>query len=84
MIMEALPQIGLTAHTPKGSLYVWAKTDTMPATQYVERALTEAHVSIAPGGAYGNGGHDYIRISLGIADNRLEQALDRLKSWYQG
>lgn len=84
MIMDALPHIGLTAQNPKGSLYVWAKTDNMPASQYVERALTEAHVSIAPGGAYGNGGHDYIRISLGIPDNRLQQALDRLKSWYQG
>jgi LL-diaminopimelate aminotransferase len=84
MIMETLPHIGLTAQKPKGSLYVWAKTDTMSASQYVERALTEAHVSIAPGGAYGNGGHDYIRISLGISDSRLQQALDRLKSWYQG
>ncbi len=25
---------------------------------------------------------NYVRISVGIADERLEEALDRLKTWY--
>ncbi len=82
-IMTALSEIGLSAQKPKGSLYIWAKTSDMPAEQYVERALTEAHVSIAPGGAYGQGGEDYIRLSLGVPIDKLENAIERLKNWYK-
>lgn len=81
-IMAALPHIGLSAATPLGSLYIWAKPDKISAETYVEEALSEALVSFAPGGAYGPGGNDYVRLSLGVSDERLDQALERLKAWY--
>jgi LL-diaminopimelate aminotransferase len=81
-IMQTLPHIGLQADNPKGSLYIWAKTANGDGERYVDTALNEAHVAFAPGGAYGPGGQAYIRISLGISDERLEQALDRLTHWY--
>lgn len=81
-ILEALPEIGLSAQKPKGSLYVWARADDSDGAHYAEAALANAHVSLAPGEFYGPGGIPYVRISLGIADERLEQALDRLKKWY--
>lgn len=82
-IMDALAGIGLSAEVPHGSLYIWARTEDMPAAEYVERALTSAHVSIAPGAAYGDGGEGFVRISLGTPDERLQTALDRLATWYQ-
>lgn len=81
-LIEALPYIGLTADTPKASLYIWAKPTKISATQYVEEALTEAHVSLAPGDAYGPGGNDYIRFSVGVTDEEFAQALEQLKAWY--
>jgi LL-diaminopimelate aminotransferase len=81
-IMAALPHIGLSAATPLGSLYIWAKPAKISAETYVEEALSEALVSFAPGGAYGPGGADYVRLSLGVSDERLDQALERLKAWY--
>lgn len=81
-IMAVLHEIGLSAEKPLGSLYIWAKPLTMNANDYVEQALEEAFVSFAPGGAYGPGGDDYVRISVGISDARLDEALDRLKRWY--
>jgi LL-diaminopimelate aminotransferase len=81
-ILETLPHIGLSAHKPKGSLYVWARTAEGDGARYVEDALVNAHVSLAPGEIYGPGGAPYVRISLGIADDRLEEALERLKKWY--
>jgi LL-diaminopimelate aminotransferase len=82
-VMECLPYIGLEAQNPKGSLYLWGRVHDGSAMQYVEDALTQAHVSMAPGGAYGPGGDDYVRISIGVADDRLEEALDRLMAWYK-
>lgn len=81
-ILNALPKIGLSAQVPKGSLYVWAKVINGDAQSYVENALSQAHVSLAPGGAYGPGGDGYVRISVGVPDDRLEQALSQLEAWY--
>jgi LL-diaminopimelate aminotransferase len=83
MILDALPHVGLRAQKPKGSLYVWAHVeDGGDGGTYAEAALSNAHVSVAPGEIYGPGGRDYIRLSVGIADDRLEEALYRLKKWY--
>lgn len=81
-LMAALPEIGLTAQTPKATLYVWAKPTKLNASQYVEEALTDAHVSLAPGEAYGPGGTDYVRFSLGVTDDEFAAAIEQLKRWY--
>lgn len=81
-ILETLPFIGLKAQKPKGSLYIWAYVEDGDGDTYVNQALNQAHVAFAPGSAYGPGGSKYIRISLGISDDRLEQATQRLKDWY--
>ena len=83
-IMEVLPQIGLEAETPRATIYVWARVVDGNGASYVEAALRGAYVSIAPGAAYGPGGEHYVRISLGVPDARLDEALDRLIRWSQG
>ena len=81
-ILETLPRIGLSAEKTKGSLYVWAKVVEGDGGSYAEAALTNAHVSVAPGQIYGPGGIKYVRISLGTPDARLDEALVRLEKWY--
>ncbi len=81
-LMDALPYIGLTADCPKATLYIWAKPTRISAFQYVEEALNEAHVSLAPGDAYGPGGTDYVRFSVGVTDDEFDQAIEQLKAWY--
>jgi len=81
LILSRMDKIGLTAAIPKGSLYIWGKTRAGTGQDYAEGALHHAHVSLAPGGMYGPGGSQYVRISLGITDDRLASALDRLEKW---
>ncbi len=81
-IMAALPEIGLRAQNPAASLYIWATPTHLDATTYVEQALTEAHVSLAPGASYGPGGAHYLRFSIGMSDERIDEAIRRLKEWY--
>jgi LL-diaminopimelate aminotransferase len=86
-ILSGLAAIGLEApHPPRGAMYIWARLvsdNPIPsAANYVEHALQEAHVSLAPGGAYGPGGADCIRISVGVQDTLIEQAFERLTTWY--
>lgn len=81
-VLEVLPQIGLRAHKPKGSIYIWGRVEEGDGASYVEEALNSALVAFAPGSAYGPGGEKYVRISLAVPDDKLEIALSRLKDWY--
>lgn len=81
-IMAVLPEIGLRAEKPRGSLYFWAKVEGGDDQKYVEEALNNALVAVTPGTMYGKPGRGYVRLSLGIADQRLDEALARLKEWY--
>jgi LL-diaminopimelate aminotransferase len=81
-ILEVLPAIGLSAQKPKGSLYIWARVLDGNGQTYVREALAQALVALASGDAYGPGGDHYVRISLGVPDDKLDIALSRLKRWY--
>ncbi|KXK22529.1 MAG: aminotransferase [Chloroflexi bacterium OLB15] len=85
IMLEALPQAGLTPYHPGGALYLWGKvTDpSLDGASYAEQALLNAHVSMAPGAIYGPGGTQYVRLSVCTTDKRLDEALGRLKQWYQ-
>jgi LL-diaminopimelate aminotransferase len=82
-ILAALPDIGLSAQKPRGSLYVWAKVAQGDGAQYAEEVLIKTGVCLAPGAIYGPGGEKFVRFSTGIEDHRLDEALDRMRAWYQ-
>ena len=48
--------------------------------QYCEHVLERAAVVITPGGAYGPNGEGFFRISLTTPDDRLLEAVQRLRS----
>lgn len=81
-LMAALTSLGLSAQSPKGSLYVWAKVENGSGAAYAEECLQVAYVSITPGAVYGPGGVNYVRFSLGVPDIQFDLALDRMKTWY--
>jgi LL-diaminopimelate aminotransferase len=85
MIMAALPDLGLAAYSPHGSLYIWARIlNGMTDKEYCTRALEESSVSITPGTTYGEAGNHSVRFSLGVSEARLEESLGRLRQWYRG
>lgn len=84
-IMDALPEIGLEPVTPpKASLYIWAKiAHGQIDSAWCNSALNEAAVSVTPGSTYGAEGRHYVRFSLGVGEERLEVALNRLREWHK-
>jgi LL-diaminopimelate aminotransferase len=83
-IIEALPLVGLSAESPRAGLYVWAKVKGGDDAGYAEGALTEAHVSLTPGRVYGTAGEGYVRFSMVVTCERIEEAMERLVAWYAG
>ena len=83
-LLKVLNEIGLKARIPKATFYIWA---TVPqgykSMDFAKRLLDEAGIAVTPGTGYGREGEGYIRFSLTISDNRLEQGMDRLLAWHR-
>jgi len=80
-LVAALQALGLRLTPPKASLYVWARVpDGETSTAYAERLLDEAAVVVTPGIGYGPSGEGYVRLSLTLPDERLEEGVRRLEA----
>jgi LL-diaminopimelate aminotransferase len=78
-VVDALRKLGLQVTPPKASLYVWAKVpEGMTSAQFAERLLDEAAVIVTPGNGYGPHGEGYVRLSLTLADDRIDEGLRRI------
>jgi len=78
-VVEALRKLGLRVTPPKASLYVWAKVpDGMTSAGFAERLLDEAAVIVTPGNGYGEHGEGYVRLSLTLPDDRVDEGLRRI------
>jgi LL-diaminopimelate aminotransferase len=82
LVCDALAQAGVEVSRPKGTIYVWAPIPDgfASAAQYCEHVLEQAAVVISPGDAYGPSGAGFFRISLTTPDDRLLEAVQRLRT----
>jgi len=81
LVCDALRQVGVEVTPPKGTIYVWAPVPAgHTSASYCEHVLEESGVVLSPGSAYGPNGEGFFRISLTLADERLAEAMDRIRS----
>ena len=82
-VLQTLEQIGIKASPPQASLYIWATVpEGYTSIDFATALLEEAGVVVTPGIGYGTHGEGYIRISLTVPDERLDEALARLSAWH--
>ena len=81
LVCDALAQAGVNVTPPKGTIYIWAPIPPGfdSAAAYCEHVLEHAAVVISPGGAYGASGEGFFRISLTTPDDRLLEAVERIR-----
>ncbi|HUY59455.1 MAG TPA: LL-diaminopimelate aminotransferase [Solirubrobacteraceae bacterium] len=82
LVCDALAQAGVNVTKPKGTIYIWAPVPAgfESSAAYCEHVLERAAVVISPGGAYGPSGEGFFRISLTTPDDRLLEAVERLRA----
>jgi LL-diaminopimelate aminotransferase len=80
LLVGALNDLGWDLKPPLGSFYVWFPTpDGMSSAKFAGLLLDRAGVVVAPGTGYGSNGEGYVRASLTVADDRLDEAVARLR-----
>lgn len=80
LVVDTLREIGVDVDSPKGTIYVWAPVpEGHTSTSFAEMVLEEAAVVISPGSMYGRSGEGFFRISLTTPDDRLVEALERMR-----
>ena len=79
---QIMDVLGCTYDPHQVGMFLWGKIPEKYADveDLTERVLHEARVFITPGFIFGSNGQRYIRISLCAKEEKLQQALDRVKA----
>jgi len=79
-VVTLFNDLGWNYTPPKGTFYLWIPTpkDTN-SIDFATTLFEKASVVVVAGAAYGKFGEGYIRISLTVKDERLDEALERIK-----
>ncbi len=81
LVVETLNSLGWELKPPLGSFYVWSPTrDGTSSAEFCDLLLDRAGVVAAPGPGYGPLGEGWVRFATTVADDRLAEAMDRLRS----
>jgi aspartate/methionine/tyrosine aminotransferase len=81
--VEALATtLGTTFDSQSVGMFVWAKlpAEVSDAEAYIDRILYEKDIFITPGSIFGSQGAGYIRFSLCVPEEKIQEALNRMQS----
>ena len=78
---QIMTSLGCTFDPNQVGMFLWGKIPAQykDAEELTEKVLHEARVFITPGFIFGSNGSRYIRISLCAKDDRIKEALERIK-----
>jgi LL-diaminopimelate aminotransferase len=80
LVVAALREIGVEVEPPKGTIYIWAPVpEGRTSVAFAELVLEQAAVVVSPGSMYGPSGEGFFRISLTTPDERIAEAVERMR-----
>jgi len=81
MVLQTLADIGIRFEPLRGTFYLWVPTPRdMSSIQFATLLFEKAHIVVAAGTAYGQYGEGFVRFSLTVPDDRLAEAMQRLRA----
>jgi LL-diaminopimelate aminotransferase len=79
-LIKGLGELGWKIPPSKATMYLWIKTPVgQGSTEFALDVLQQTGVVMTPGNAFGEAGEGYVRISLIVDCDRLEEVLRRFK-----
>ena len=78
---EIMNVLGCRFDPKQSGMFLWGKIPDKYADsgELADKILYNAHVFITPGLIFGSNGNNYIRISLCCKDEKLQEALERIR-----
>ncbi|MFW0883651.1 LL-diaminopimelate aminotransferase [Candidatus Acidulodesulfobacterium sp. H_13] len=80
LLVGGLEKLGYKVYKSDATFYVWAHVPEMNMTSkdFAISLLNETGIIVTPGSGFGGYGEGYVRFSLTISENRIEEALMRM------
>lgn len=82
LVFDLLDMLQCTYQKNQVGLFVWAKIPNTYKDGYAlsDAVLYQCNVFITPGGIFGSAGNEYVRISLCATEEKLNEAINRIKN----
>ena len=79
-IVNGFNKLGLTCFEPLGAFYCFPciKSTGMSSEDFCNNLLKEEKVAIVPGGAFGESGEGFVRVSYAYSIDHIKKALDAI------
>ncbi|MBC7189514.1 aminotransferase class I/II-fold pyridoxal phosphate-dependent enzyme, partial [Candidatus Aerophobetes bacterium] len=78
--VKGLREIGWDISLPRATFYLWIKVPAgYTSFEFAQMLLTKCGIVVTPGTGFGPSGEGYIRVALTVGQERLKEALERLK-----
>lgn len=79
-VLSTLKKMGIEFNPSPGTFYLWVPVPAgMTSLEFTNRLFDKTGIVVAAGPAYGQYGEGFIRISLTVPDDRLEEAMQRIE-----
>lgn len=80
VFVDGINSLGWNVKKPQASLYVWIPVPQgFDSTEFTMHLIEKAGVVVSPGVAFGDIGEGYVRIALVASEDRIREALERIK-----
>lgn len=81
-VFDLLDLLNCTYDENQAGLFVWAAIpkEAKDGFELTDRVLNDSNVFITPGGIFGSAGEKYIRVSLCATEEKLDEAIKRIKN----
>jgi len=80
IMVTGLKEIGLEVDRPKATFYLWIQVPSgYTSAEFATLLLEQGGIVATPGNGFGDAGEGYIRMALTVDEERLREAIERLK-----
>jgi LL-diaminopimelate aminotransferase len=80
LVVDGLSSIGIKVPKPLATFYIWAHVPKgYRSAEFAEMLIEKVGVVVTPGSGFGEEGEGYFRISITTGEDRIGEAIERLK-----
>jgi LL-diaminopimelate aminotransferase len=80
VLVRGLREVGLKVEQPKATFYSWIEVPTgYTSAQFATLLIEQTGIVATPGNGFGDEGEGYIRMAITVGEERIKEAIERLK-----